>query len=401
MNLNKKIGNLLDNGLSPKLVSSLTESQINLFYKRLLENKKTEAKEAMTKEVKQSETYKMPVSDMQNDKSVAIPTSTTGKPMTATIKGSTIEFTTNEGEMTEDDFDAEFNAVTTGIDQDKIQEPGSDYPGSDRSKDTLDEKFESKAQQGLFWARCKKCKNENCKWCKMAKEFSDKTTKKDYKKMPEKIHPEKTVKYKKKETKEGYLDNVQKKVTDTYAKKLASFTPGLQWGGFGESLDNVIENYTEPTMKKRDLLKLIENEISKRKSLNEDFYFGEEMDEDFDIFANEPAIKEPATKPKTPTEKPKEKPRRKPERITPYENPETRPQGKEEEFDLDMMFMNNPAIKEPAPKTKPTPKTPEREKPRRKPSRETPFENPETRPQGKEEFDFVMERLYNRLSKKK
>ena len=66
----------------------------------------------------------------------------------------------------------------------------------------IKEKFESKAQQGLFWARCNKCSDKKCKWCKMAKEFSDSTSKKQYKKMPEKKHPEKTVNYKKKKTNE-------------------------------------------------------------------------------------------------------------------------------------------------------------------------------------------------------
>lgn len=259
MSQSKKIKDLQSQGISSNTLSTLSESQINSLYSRLLEYKKTEAKEVMTKQVKQSETYTMPVSDMQN-KPVAIPTSTTGQPMTAQIKGSNVEFTTNEGEMKEDE-DEEFNAMVTGIDQDKIQEPGSDYPGSDRSKDTLDEKFESKAQQGLFWARCNKCKSENCKWCKMAKEFSKSTTKKEYKDMPEKIHPEKTVKYKKKETKEGYLENVGKKVTDTYAKKFAAFTPGLAWGGLEESLDDIIEKHTQPTMTKGDLLKLIEQAV--------------------------------------------------------------------------------------------------------------------------------------------
>ena len=50
----------------------------------------------------------------------------------------------------------------------------------------INEKFESKAQQGLFWARCNKCKTDDCKWCKMAKEFSKSTSKKQYEKMPEK-----------------------------------------------------------------------------------------------------------------------------------------------------------------------------------------------------------------------
>jgi hypothetical protein len=67
----------------------------------------------------------------------------------------------------------------------------------------IKEKFESKAQQGLFWARCNKCSSKDCKWCKMAKEFSDSTSKKQYKNMPEKKHPEKTVKYKKKKTNEN------------------------------------------------------------------------------------------------------------------------------------------------------------------------------------------------------
>ena len=149
----------------------------------------------------------------------------------------------------------------------------------------LDEKFESKSQQGLFWARCNKCKTEDCKWCKMAKEFSKSTSKKQYKTMPEKKHPEKTVKYKKKETKEGYLENVGKKVTDTYSKKLSSFTPGLAWGGMKENYDKIIEKYTEPTMKKRELLKLIENQIRYKKSLNEDFYYDEELEEDFDMMS--------------------------------------------------------------------------------------------------------------------
>jgi len=75
----------------------------------------------------------------------------------------------------------------------------------------MTEKFESKSQQGLFWAKCNNSKGkEKKKWCDMAREFSDSTTKKDYKKMPEKKHPEKTVEYKKKlqkESNEQYLED--------------------------------------------------------------------------------------------------------------------------------------------------------------------------------------------------
>ncbi len=55
----------------------------------------------------------------------------------------------------------------------------------------LNEKFASKKQQGLFYAKCGKGKTkEQKKWCKMAKEFSDDMTKKDWKKLPEKVKEE-------------------------------------------------------------------------------------------------------------------------------------------------------------------------------------------------------------------
>ena len=199
----------------------------------------------------------------------------------------------------------------------------------------IKEKFESKAQQGLFWARCNKCENKNCKWCKMAKEFSKSTTKKQYEKMPEKKHPEKTVKYKKNETKENftfkdYFDKIGSVTASQLGKNInKSMRPTFE-NVLKNKLENLIKESLMPTITKKDLLNLL------KKRINEDFYFGEsEMLEDFE-FMNEPAIKEPAIKPKTPTEKPKEKPRRKPERITPYENPETRPQGEYDEEDIVM-----------------------------------------------------------------
>jgi hypothetical protein len=75
----------------------------------------------------------------------------------------------------------------------------------------ITEKFESKAQQGLFWARCNKCSSKDCKWCKMAKEFSDSTSKKQYKNMQEKKHPEKTVK---KNTNENFKKFLEKKISE-------------------------------------------------------------------------------------------------------------------------------------------------------------------------------------------
>ena len=254
MNHNTKIQKLKSEGLSPNLLNTLTEAQITFLFNRLLESKKKEQKEVVQST---SLTFdpKVPTDAGELDKRMT----------TKNYKSAAVDATT--GKVT--------------LNTDKGEKKGKIIYGSKE----LDEKFESKSQQGLFWARCNKCKTDDCKWCKMAKEFSKSTSKKQYKSMPEKKHPEKTVKYKKKETKEGYIDNVGKKVTDTYSKKLSSFTPGLAWGGMKENYDKIIEKYTEPTMKKRELLKLIENQIRYKKSLNEDFYYDEELEEDFDMMS--------------------------------------------------------------------------------------------------------------------
>jgi len=52
-------------------------------------------------------------------------------------------------------------------------------------KQVIEEKFASKAQQRLFFAKAKGGKNK--KWSKWAKEFSDDT---DYSKIPDKVKKE-------------------------------------------------------------------------------------------------------------------------------------------------------------------------------------------------------------------
>jgi hypothetical protein len=308
MNLNNKVGHLLDSGLSPKLVSSLSESQIDSLYKRLVEGKKKDTNEATVQNVKQAVMSK---SEFEN---LSKTTGVSGMVKQNTDGSYTV--TQNESEIKEDEFYTDIS----GTDQDPIQKSGPDYPGSNRSG--LDEKFESKAQQGLFWARCNKCKSENCKWCKMAKEFSKSTSKKQYKDMPKKKHPEKTIKYKKKETKEGYLENVGKKITDTYAKKaFHEFKPGLQWGGFSESLDNVIEKYTEPTMKKIDLLRLIEATMGDTKEKTKETEIEKEEKKKTGFPFRKPREKE-APEAETETEtKPETKPKTKPDKGSPFQRP--------------------------------------------------------------------------------
>jgi hypothetical protein len=98
------------------------------------------------------------------------------------------------------------------------------------------EKFESKAQQGLFWTKCKNSTGKKKKeWCDRAEEFSDKTTKKDYESMPEKKH--------------------SKKTDENYEKFLE------------ERIMEMIERHIEPTMTKRDFIR----SIQEKKNNSENF----------------------------------------------------------------------------------------------------------------------------------
>jgi hypothetical protein len=163
----------------------------------------------------------------------------------------------------------------------------------------------------------------------MAKEFSKSTSKKQYKDMPEKKHPEKTVKYKKKETKENftfkdYLGKLGSTYTSEMAKKVKGTTPTFSESIFEKNLENIIQENLKPTMKKRDLLKLIESEIQRKKGLNEDFYFDEkepELDEDFMMDGGDTTTITPV--------KPKTKPSIDPDKEEEYDEPMNPDEGEE------------------------------------------------------------------------
>jgi hypothetical protein len=224
MNLNKKIGFLLDKGLNPKFISTLNEGKINSLFNRMSTQKVEEAVQTT-----QQSGYKTTI--------------TPGTEANLQIDGTVISSSPDKG-------------IT-------IQSTKAPVGTGEQTEGEMTEKFESKAQQGLFWARCNKCKDKDCKWCRMANEFAEKTSKKDYKDMPEKKHPEKTVKYKKKETKE---------VVDYNKALSAAVTAGLKGNldklinpkfSTNEStlrnhIETIIEKNLNPTMKKSDLIRLIE-----------------------------------------------------------------------------------------------------------------------------------------------
>ena len=256
MKTKEKIKFLVSEGLSLKIVSSLDESKLDLLVKKFKKSKKEESKE----QVQQTQSVKTTV----GPKGGVVPikpgqTQVSLKPVPNAAPG-TVEVV--EKELSEDETDDVTTSDALGKDalqsytgqeaphdaNDQAPDGMDDDSDNDRSMEgmaesTINEKFESKAQQGLFWARCNKCASKNCKWCKMAKEFSDSTTKKEYKTMPEKKHPEKTVKYKKKETKENLEDFLKEKISE------------------------MVDNNIAPRMTKKDLIETVAKKSKKMKSM--------------------------------------------------------------------------------------------------------------------------------------
>ena len=223
----KNIVFLIENGLSSKVISKLTDNQVRV----LIEKFKKEAKE----EVKQTVTNVTYDPNNPNDqkllaqKGLHIDPSSKKITMTQGSGGEIKEDETDDVTSSDalgKDAEQSYTGQESPHDANDMADDGMDDDSSDdrsnmgMAESTINEKFESKAQQGLFWARCNKCSDKNCKWCKMAKEFSDSTTKKDYKKMPEKIHPEKTVKTKKKETNENLQKFLEKKISEMVDNKI-------------------------------------------------------------------------------------------------------------------------------------------------------------------------------------
>lgn len=222
MNTNKKILKLINCGLSGNLLSSLNESQINTLYSRLSEQ--------VTKQTIQQTTVGPEGGTIALD-----PSKKTLSLSKDPNKPNTFKITQTESEMTED------------------SNGDLDLALALQSKE-MNEKFESKAQQKFFWAKCNRSKGkEKEKWCTMAKEFSDKTTKKDYKKIPEK-----------KEQKESYLDMVGKAMNKNMMNKISDIKPSVNWVSELENkIDKLVETHLSPKMKKSDLVKLVsETEVA-------------------------------------------------------------------------------------------------------------------------------------------
>ena len=213
MKNNKDIVYLIENGLHVKTLSKMSVPQIRV----LAEKFKTMRQETKEVETITSAMTKTIATPQEISKGIPIP------PGTKTVKTNpdgTTEFT----ESVEVDSDPNKETET----QDPIQVgPGTNDGDNDNNdgmptnEGELREKFESKAQQNFFWGKCNTTKGvQKQKWCQLAREFSNDTTKKDYKKMPKKLHPEKTVKVKKSEKTETIEKFLEKKISEMVESKI-------------------------------------------------------------------------------------------------------------------------------------------------------------------------------------
>ena len=225
---------LVENGLSANVISKMTDNQVRVLVEKF---KKSESNEQVTQQQKVTTTIG------PNGGTFKVPPGKTELSLKP-VPNAPGSMEVIEKEMTEDVEVDKDDATAGEYTQDMPQKSAPDGMDDDLdnpnektavgvAESSINEKFESKAQQGLFWARCNKCSSKNCKWCKMAKEFSDSTSKKQYKDMPEKKHPEKTVKYKKKKTNE----NLEKFLEETFV--------------------NLVDKNITPKMSKKDLIETI------------------------------------------------------------------------------------------------------------------------------------------------
>ena len=201
MNTNQKKLKLVKEGIKASTLNKMSDSQVDILFSKL--------QEQVTTTTKQVKTIKVPQNIAK----------TTG----ADIGNVNIK------------TDANGNVVATEMQEGEI-----------------DEKFKSKSQQKLFFAKCNDkslSKKEQNKWCKMADEFTKDT---NFAKLPEK----------KKETKEGYDDMVKSSYTKVMKNKLGEMMPQPT---FGESeiereILRIVERHITPKMSKQELLSLFEGD---------------------------------------------------------------------------------------------------------------------------------------------
>lgn len=381
MRTKKYIQVLLENGIKSSTILNLNLSQIKVLAKRFINQK-------LNEEVKQTVTNVVydpnNPTDQKNlaQKGIHIDPST--KKISMTL-GSTGEMKEDNQDFYDDNAEERYTGQEGPHDETSMSDDGmDDDSGNNRkmmgmSESELNEKFESKAQQGLFWAKCNNSTGKTKeKWCKMAKEFSDSTSKKQYKNMPEKKHKEKTVK--KKTTKESYEKFLEDRIVEMMDNHI---NPAMTKGKLIQSVNE--RKNSEPFMlrqpKKNSMFSQDEGKEMKtmKRPIGRMFSMGGEMAEN--------TKEKTRTKPDTDTDK-REKDKDK-DRKNPFE-PKHRPAPKaRKEFKEQTVAPSRP-------KTKPDTDTDKGEKDK---GRKNPFE-PKHRPKPKAEKEIPNWLSWNKLGVK-
>jgi len=118
---------------------------------------------------------------------------------------------------------------------DLVNDPATTADGMPTTEGEMNEKYKSTAQQKFFWSKCTKSGDKKSRWCKWANEFQKDTKDKN---LPEKLHPEKTVKVRK-ENYERFLE---------------------------DSIVGMVDRYINPGMTKSQLVNRINEKVNKTES---------------------------------------------------------------------------------------------------------------------------------------
>jgi hypothetical protein len=171
-NIGTKIEKLVSNGFTYNTLRGLNESQIGLLYSRLVEQP---TNLNLEKNIQGLDVLNRKLTDVE-------------------LKMKKLGLA--EKNIDEDDFgldaDQDYTGQLGAHGENQSADDGMDDDTSPQNNNRkmvgeteVTEKFQSKSQQRLFWAKCENSRTEKAKrkWCKWAKEFSDDT---DFSKLPEK-----------------------------------------------------------------------------------------------------------------------------------------------------------------------------------------------------------------------
>lgn len=257
MNIKKNIEVLLENGFHFNTISKLTKNQIRVLVEKI---NKEEAKEAVTVTKEPPKPTEVIKASGTGPMAIKKPGD---KPLQIDVKGGSLTIPN----------------VPAGTKVEALENK------------EIKEKFESKAQQGLFWSKCENSTGKTKeKWCRIAKKFSAETTKKQYKDMPEKKHPEKTVKKTtKKQTDESYERFLEDSIVEMLEKHI---NPSMTKSNLVKSINERVKNNNFTLMKPKKLDMFSEEAgIEMKRPITK----LSSMDEDTETAPSKPEIK-PGTK---------------------------------------------------------------------------------------------------------